>query len=199
MVCEHDRYADPHAHIRRIQQNLFRVQAPVHRHRPLSYVRNIEQAKDIVSDSFLYVWENRDRISFETRSVQAYILITVKHKCLNALLEQQNKEKIHRHIYHKTSREEQINLLKDDELTLRLFSREIQEIFQKELSKLPELTARVFVASRLEDQTYQEIAARYGITVRQVTREMQRALASLRVSLKDYLPVLLLLVQMTKK
>ena len=164
-----------------------------------SYVRNIEQAKDIVSDSFLYVWENRDRISFETRSVQAYILITVKHKCLNALLEQQNKEKIHRHIYHKTSREEQINLLKDDELTLRLFSREIQEIFQKELSKLPELTARVFVASRLEDQTYQEIAARYGITVRQVTRRMQRALASLRVSLKDYLPVLLLLVQMTKK
>ena len=164
-----------------------------------SYVRNIEQAKDIVSDSFLYVWENRDRISFETRSVQAYILITVKHKCLNALLEQQNKEKIHRHIYHKTSREEQINLLKDDELTLRLFSREIQEIFQKELSKLPELTARVFVASRLEDQTYQEIAARYGIAVRQVTREMQRALASLRVSLKDYLPVLLLLVQMTKK
>ncbi len=131
--------------------------------------------------------------------MQAYILITVKHKCLNALLEQQNKEKIHRHIYHKTSREEQINLLKDDELTLRLFSREIQEIFQKELSKLPELTARVFVASRLEDQTYQEIAARYGITVRQVTREMQRALASLRVSLKDYLPVLLLLVQMTKK
>lgn len=164
-----------------------------------SYVRDIEQAKDIVSDSFLYVWENRERISFESRSVQAYTLITVKHKCLNALLEQQNKEKIHRQLYHKSSREEQIKQLKDDELTVKLFSREIQEIFRQELSKLPELTAQVFAASRLEDQTYQEIAARYGITVRQVTREMQRALATLRISLKDYLPVLLLLVQMTKK
>ena len=41
--------------------------------------------------------------------------------------------------------------------------------------------------------TYQQIAERYGISVRKVTREIQRCLHLLREDLGDYLPVVMLL------
>lgn len=40
--------------------------------------------------------------------------------------------------------------------------------------------------------TYKQISEKYGLTVRQVNREMQRALGLLRVGLKDYLPLALI-------
>ena len=71
---------------------------------------------------------------------------------------------------------------------------EARNIYAEELSRMPELTRAVFLASRDEGLTYQEIALRYGISVRKVTSEIQKALCKLRISLKDYLCLILLLV-----
>ena len=42
--------------------------------------------------------------------------------------------------------------------------------------------------------SYKEIAEKYGITVRRVEFELEKAVKQLRVALKDYLPVLLMLL-----
>ncbi|EKC62617.1 hypothetical protein LEA_11750, partial [human gut metagenome] len=42
-------------------------------------------------------------------------------------------------------------------------------------------------------QTYQEIAQRYNISVRKVTREIQQCLKLLREDLGDYLPLAIIL------
>ena len=60
------------------------------------------------------------------------------------------------------------------------------------MSKMPELTKMVFSKSRNEGKTYAEIAEECGISVRQVTSEIQKALAILRNALKDYMPTFLL-------
>jgi RNA polymerase sigma-70 factor (ECF subfamily) len=62
------------------------------------------------------------------------------------------------------------------------------------LENLPELTRKVFEAHRFYNKTYAEIADELGIPVRRVTTEMQRALSRLKVALKDYLPVSLILL-----
>ena len=51
-------------------------------------------------------------------------------------------------------------------------------------------------AARLaaEGMSYKEIAEKYGITVRRVEFELEKAVKQLRVALKDYLPVLLMLL-----
>ena len=56
------------------------------------------------------------------------------------------------------------------------------------------LTREVFVARRFEELSYKEIAEKYGITVRRVEFELEKAVKQLRVALKDYLPVLLMLL-----
>jgi RNA polymerase sigma-70 factor (ECF subfamily) len=50
----------------------------------------------------------------------------------------------------------------------------------------------------VEGKTYKEIAESLGIPVRTVTREIQNALAQLRKSLHDYLPVVLLMLTLPR-
>ena len=65
---------------------------------------------------------------------------------------------------------------------------------RQSLDRLSELTREVFVARRFEELSYKEIAEKYGITVRRVEFELEKAVKQLRVALKDYLPVLLMLL-----
>ena len=57
-----------------------------------SYIRNNMAAEDIVTDSFLYFWENKDKLNITT-TIQAYILGSVKHGCLEWLRNQKNRLK----------------------------------------------------------------------------------------------------------
>ena len=75
-----------------------------------------------------------------------------------------------------------------------IFSAEVAAIVRQSLDRLPELTREVFVARRFEELSYKEIAEKYGITVRRVEFELEKAVKQLRVALKDYLPVLLMLL-----
>ena len=47
---------------------------------------------------------------------------------------------------------------------------------------------------KISFMSYKEIAEKYGITVRRVEFELEKAVKQLRVALKDYLPVLLMLL-----
>lgn len=57
----------------------------------------------------------------------------------------------------------------------------------------------IFLSSRFENLTYNEIAEKYGISPRKVKREMQHALEILRTSLKDYLPFIIILYMLYHK
>lgn len=63
---------------------------------------------------------------------------------------------------------------------------------------LPELTRCIFRDNRFEHKTYEEIAQKYGISVWKVAREIQATLQTLRLALKDYLPILLILLSMRR-
>ena len=75
-----------------------------------------------------------------------------------------------------------------------LFQREIIEICRKQLEQMPELTKQVFIAHKLEGKSYKEIADMLCINLKKVDRELQQAAMKLRLSLKDYLLLLLLIV-----
>lgn len=66
----------------------------------------------------------------------------------------------------------------------RLFADEINTLVEHGLKRMPEVTRKVFLASRIDEKTYGEISEIYGIPVRQVTSHIQFALKALRNSLK---------------
>lgn len=158
-----------------------------------SYVHEDHIAEDLVTDSFVYYWENRDTLLLES-SPQAYILGIVKKKCLMYLRDLKIHQKAQQNIYKFAQWEIQqdIAVLEDCELTKRIFTSEVASIFRSRIMSLPEITRKVYLSNRDDNLTYYEIAQKYNLSQRQVNREMQRALTSLRVALRDYLPVLLL-------
>ena len=72
-----------------------------------------------------------------------------------------------------------------------LFSKEMKQLVEHALSKLPEKTRRAFMMSRYENKSMKEIAESLNVTVKGVDYHIGKALQALRKNLKDYLYTLL--------
>lgn len=160
-----------------------------------SYVHDWDIAKDIVTDCFVYLWENRDALNWD-QNIKGYVYLRVKSRCISHIREQQALTRAKDELS-KTARwklESSLNSLNNSDLSNKLLQTEILEIFREELSKMPELTRTIFQASRNDDLTYRQIAEKYHLPIRRVTQEIQRALEFLRIPLKDYLSMLLIVL-----
>lgn len=58
-----------------------------------TYVSDSMIAEDIAIESLMYYWENRRNLAPDS-NIQAYILTTIKHKCLNYLQRLRMQEEI---------------------------------------------------------------------------------------------------------
>ena len=161
-----------------------------------SYVRDEVAAEDIVAESFTDFWDGRDRITIRTIP-EAYILQMVKNRCLNYLRDKANwlriRQQMHEDSYKAIMAE--IGVLGKDETGL-IFESDIAAIFQRLLATVPESTRDIFLASRFDNLTYNEIAEKYGVSPRKVKREIQHVLGIMRISLKDYLPIAAVLLSL---
>lgn len=156
----------------------------------LQFVRDPGAVEDLVNDSFAKMWAKRDEIS--TTNIEAYFYVTIKTVCLDWLRKKAVRCKVHQKI-HETSH----SLLQYDIASLDafdpnlIFNNEIHDIMRQQLKAMPELTAKIFMDSRFSNLSHEEIASKYGVNKLKVKREIQSVLSSLRISLHDYLPVLL--------
>lgn len=153
-----------------------------------SYINDMEMATDITTDGFMYLWEHRNCLDFDI-NIKGYIYDYIRTRCISYLRKRKSMLKAQSELYKKEQWriESSINTLSNEEQIGKLFQSEIIEIYRRELAKMPSLTRNVFLASRLEDMTYYQIAEKFNLTVRQVTAEIQRASFLLRMPLKDYL------------
>ena len=146
--------------------------------------------ENIVQDVFLVLWEKKDELELSC-TLTTYLFTLVKNRCLNFLR-------------HKLI-EEEYNAQMKEELGFKLYAlesmeysyhseKELQEIIQRALDTLPERCREVFIKSRIEGLKYKEISEELGISVNTVENHIVTALKKLRVELKDYLPLLLFLV-----
>jgi RNA polymerase sigma-70 factor (ECF subfamily) len=60
---------------------------------------------------------------------------------------------------------------------------ELLKKLERAMLKLPRPTREIFLAHRLDDMSYQEIADRTGLSVREVERHMARAICAIDRSL----------------
>ena len=70
---------------------------------------------------------------------------------------------------------------------------ELQEKIEASIESLPTQCARIFKMSRFEELKYQQIADELGLSIKTIENQMGKALKLLRVSLKDFLVMLILL------
>lgn len=144
-----------------------------------------EDVEGVVQELMLFVWETRDTLIIE-KSLKSYLFIATKHRCLNAIKKKQAREQLHNRLYEK---------LKDQfEDPDHYLVNDLAEQIEKAIAGLPESYREVFVLSRFGAQTNSEIAAALGVSVKTVEYRISQSLKILRVKLKDYLPMLLVLL-----
>lgn len=156
-----------------------------------NYVHDTMIAEDIVMESFMYYWENRERLDEEV-NVPAYVLTVVKHKCIDNIREKKHFIELSGESEDLTTWELSFQLDALEQFDPHtIYTEEIDFLINKALESLSEQTRQVFIMSRYENKSYNEIASLLGISEKGVEYHMSKAFRVLRTYLKDYLPVLM--------
>lgn len=157
-----------------------------------SYLRNKEEAEDLLMESMISLWENRNRWEKDS-NLHALLLTIIRNKALNLLEHKQVRLRA----------EEDINSHNQRELGLRIstlkacepdqiFNTEIQHIVHKALEEMPIQSRTIFMLSRHQNLPNKQIAEQLNISLKTVEAHITKALRILRLELKDYLASLLL-------
>lgn len=148
-------------------------------------LKNSDDAEDMVQQVFISIWEKRAGMEIHT-SLRALLYRAVHNACLNRIKQQQVRSDYAR---------EAVQLHRETLATEdRLQQKELQRKIEDALNQLPEQCARIFKMSRFEQLKYQEIAERLELSVKTVENQMGKALKLMREQLKDYLPLLILIL-----
>lgn len=143
---------------------------------------DMEASRDIVQNSFLNLWKNREGIDL-SKSVKSYLYTSVRNLSINHI-------RNHKKFINKTLDVDIFEthlVLSHDNSSGDVMSNELLERINRVLDKLPEKSREIFHLSRTQGMKYREISEKMGISVKTVEAHMSKALRLLREELKDYL------------
>ena len=142
----------------------------------------LEDAEEIVEDSLLWIWENRETLVIET-SLSSYLFKMIYRRALNKLAHIDAIQRADTRFY-----EEMQEMLHDTDF---YHIEELTKRIKDAIAALPESYREAFVMNRFQDMSYKEIAETLGVSPKTIDYRIQQALKQLRIDLKDYLPLLL--------
>lgn len=142
-----------------------------------------EDAEEIVQDVMLWLWKNREMHVFNI-SFSQYLFKAVYHKSINQLTHQQSQLRAETRFY-----EYMQEMLEDTDFCQ---TEELKRHISEAIYALPANYREAFVMHRFENKSYKEIAEILKVSTQTVNYRIQQALKQLRVSLKEYLPLMLL-------
>lgn len=140
------------------------------------FVYNKAIAEDLVTEIFLNFWKKELHTCIES-TFRAYLFTAVRNRCFTYLRWEFNK-----------IRQEEL----DDDFHSDMLAPdhilEMDELYmqvERAIHALPPQCQKVFILSRFEGKSYQEIAAKLGVTVKAVEWHISKALSVLRRTLKQ--------------
>ncbi len=149
------------------------------------YVLDHEASEDLVMDSFMYYWENREKIDVNG-NLKAYILRVVKHKCLDYL----KLQRIHNEAHEKMRADALWDLNKNiaslEQLEpYKIMTEDYHKIVTNAVKQLPGKTREIFIMSRVKNMKNREIAEKMGVSEKTIEYHMTKAVKFLRTILKE--------------
>jgi RNA polymerase sigma-70 factor (family 1) len=142
------------------------------------YLRNNENAEEVVMDVFIKIWNNRKKLS-DITNLDNYTFTMVKNHSLNFL----KKNRIASddlEEYHTTTL---IEYLEPEKLFL---GKELANELQKAISNLPPRCQLIFRMVREDGMKYKEVADILNISLKAVENQLQIASKRIRPSLEIY-------------
>ena len=134
------------------------------------YLGNTQEAEDIASDILASIWENRKKLEIRL-TFKAYLFQAAKNRCLNAIRDRKATVSLDDINGQDTP---QVNV------TDSLETEELNHLIQEAILSLPDKCREVFLKSRTNNLTNQEIAESMDISVKTVEAQITKALKQIR-------------------
>ena len=145
---------------------------------------DVDDAKDIIHDLFVRLWEKRNTNEVKT-NLAAYLFSITRFLII---------DRIRRNITHEqfVMIQQAFDPVHPPEVTLQIAAQETQQAIEKSLDELSPRVKEVYLLSREENLTTMEIAQKLGLSEQTVKNQLTTALKHLRQSL-HLLPISVLL------
>jgi RNA polymerase sigma-70 factor (family 1) len=144
----------------------------------IKYVIELEEAKEIVQDLFVHLFEIRESLII-TSSLESYLYRSVKNRCLNHIQQKKMHNKHMENIY--STMDSSIDM--EEKIRASELEYRISEI----ISDLPDQCKNIYTMSRVDGKKNLEISKELNISIRTVETQISKALKLLRSKLRDYL------------
>lgn len=152
------------------------------------YLEDKHDTDDIIQNVFTKLWVNRDLLDKES-NIGAWLFTVTRNESLS-FLEHRRIVMAHRENANSLLLNANLFALKNIKLPDdNLFN--IIDILEKSLFEMPDRSRKVFMMSRAQNLSYKEIAKELSLSVKTVESHMHKALKMLRISLRDYLPLII--------
>lgn len=156
----------------------------------LGFIKNKEDAEDIVQDVYIYLWKNRHNIDIKT-TVYGYLLNSIKNICLNKKKHISVKRKYENFVINNNL--DKINPIEEIDSIHKL-----QDDVYKSINKLPEKCKEIFLKSCIDGMKYKEIANEMGISENTVKTQIKIAYRKIRLDNDISMDKLLLIIIIIK-
>lgn len=148
-------------------------------------VRNNLLSEDIVAETFVKVWNMRDRFD-NVHSIKAFLYVTVRNTCYDHLRSQEIHNRIHKEILYTS--DYYSNEMNRDDYDM-MYAEYIQQLYVQ-VEQLPDRCKEVFRLYFFNRSSTREIAEALNISEQTVRNQKTKAIHMLRSVLlkKDMLP-----------
>lgn len=140
-----------------------------------SKLYNLDDARDILHDMFVKLWEGRDQLNV-TSTLQSYLFAVIRHRII---------DKIRKNI----TREEYAAMRQsladgyEPGVEQQIAEKELKQQIQQALNELPPRVKEIYQLSREHNLTNKEIAEKLDLSEQTVKNQLSAALKHLRQSL----------------
>ncbi|MCD8176018.1 MAG: RNA polymerase sigma-70 factor [Tannerellaceae bacterium] len=159
------------------------------------YVISEDDAEDIVQEVFADLYEKYALLTNHVNLV-AYIYTTIKNRCIDhirhKLVEKESADKIRQeYLLTLQMKFDSLEILEND-----LFKdKSVETVIEEALNTLPERCREIFIMHKIEGKKQKIIAAELKISPKTVENQISVAYQKLRKELRNYMPLVILLLQ----
>lgn len=156
----------------------------------ITYTHNKMSAEDIVQQTFVCLWKDREKLS-DSKSPKNYLYAIAHNRYIDFINKEKKRDKIMDGVYEKALRDR----INDDNEDLELRIKKMNDIIES----LPPKCKEILKMNKIDGLKYKEIAAKKGISIKTVEAQMSVAFKKIRKGFQKDKLILVFLNNFTKQ
>nr|WP_319998398.1 RNA polymerase sigma-70 factor [uncultured Draconibacterium sp.] len=150
----------------------------------IGFLNNEENAKEVIQDVFLLLWEHRFQLN-ENTVLNAYLFTLTRNHCIDIIRREKLTLQFRKDKQDEYKRlSESYNALSDKILD-NIFVEELQNEINNAINSLPNQCKKIFILSRQEGLKNREISEKLNLSLKTVEAHITKAIRQIRAIIEQ--------------